>query len=758
METAVTPQLGISASSRTVTGRAITRMSISETTAGRAGTKPVWPAGQVGEVTLAPRNPVLAGSHGTWTFRYVTGPYGVDDGGGLKFLLPIPSDRGVPQFEDPSAPEYVTVRNSGSARVTARWQTKAYVRPWVKGIVVDVTDGALSPGDVVELIWGDTSGGSPGASAQSYAEGAAPVRVLVDPFATNVYYDVPGETGVEVLPGPAAALVATVSSTSHATGLARMSVRAIDRFGNVAVAYRGSVTVSLQGKTVAVLDFAAADKGVRSLMLDVPKASGPVRFDVADERGMTATSNPIVAGPAERTLFWGDTQGQTGETVGAGSLTEFFEYARDCVQLDFVTHSANDFQVERDAYAEVLEVTDKYTQNGSFVAFGGFEWSGNTPTGGDHNVLYADNTSAPLLRSSHALLYDLSDVDTDCRTISDVYSHLRSENIDALTVAHVGGRVANLDLIETDMTPVLEMTSVHGWFEWFALDALRKGLTVGLIAASDDHSGRPGGSFPSLPVFGVRSGLAAVRSDELSRQGIMKALRRRDCYATTGERIVLSVASGEHRMGEAWDADTAPVIEVSVAGTAPIESIQVINADEVLAAWRPAVKLSQRRLRVSWKGARDKNRTRVQDWNGFLTISGANIESAQTWAFDHPDQGIVETGPQLVRWTSSTNGDHDGIVLDLDSRPETLNFIAGGVELELNLSEVGEQPVVIPVEAGIDRAVIVEWLPAEALSADASVTFDGLPLTAGRNVYLVKVQQADGHIAWASPLYVTKRA
>lgn len=717
-----------------------------------------WPKGLVGDIGVFPRTSVVAGAYGTWTFRYVTGPYGVDDGGALKFLVPIPSDRGVPQFDDPSAPNFSTVRTSGTARVTARWQTKAHVRPWVKGIVVEVTDGALAPGDIVDVVWGETNGGSAGATMQSYAEESSKVRVMVDAFATNVFYDVPGDTELEVIAGPAVALIATLSAIANHPGKASLAVRAIDRFGNVATGYRGAVTISRQGDTVAVLDFSAGDKGIRKNVVDVATDHATVRFDIADQDGLVAMSNPMVTGQHGPALFWGDTQGQTGETVGAGSLAQFFEYARDAVQLDFVTHSANDFQVERDSYAQVLEMTDSYTLDGSFVAFGGFEWSGNTPTGGDHNVLYADNAAAPLLRSSHALLDDLSDVDTDCATIGDVYRVLRGENIDAVTVAHVGGRLANLDLIETDITPVLEMTSVHGWFEWFALDALRRGLIVGLIAASDDHSGRPGGSFPSLPVFGVRSGLAAVRANELSRRGILEALRQRNCYATTGERMVLTVTAGDHRMGESWESVTAPIVDVTVAGTSAIESIEIINADAVLAAWRPDTELSDRQLRVSWRGARDKNRTRVQDWNGHLEIAGAEIQGSRTWAFDHPDQGIVSSDSRSVTWISTTNGDHDGVVLDFDRRPESLRFVAGGVDLALDLRELGRTPLEVPIEVGVDRAVTLEWLPTEPQASDVEVRFEGLPFVAGRNVYLVKVRQADGHVAWASPLFVTNPA
>ena len=45
---------------------------------------PPWPSGQVGQVRLSPAAPVTAGEFATWTVRYEVGPYGIDDGGGLK--------------------------------------------------------------------------------------------------------------------------------------------------------------------------------------------------------------------------------------------------------------------------------------------------------------------------------------------------------------------------------------------------------------------------------------------------------------------------------------------------------------------------------------------------------------------------------------------------------------------------------------------------------------------------------------------------
>jgi hypothetical protein len=730
-------------------------MTITSTT--RYATAQRWPAGQVGEVTVSPRTPTVAGEHGSWTYRYVTGEYGVDDGGGLLLLFSLPDDRGRPQFDDPEGPDYCTVTTSGRATVTPRFAAKLHQRPWPSGIAVDVTDGPLAPGDVVEIHLGDRSGGSPGARTQSFVDVAGRVRVMVDPFATGVFYDVPGDVGIPVVAGPAVALVAVADSQALPGDQIRLSVRAVDRYGNVATSYTGTVSVQLDGAEVAAQETGTSHAGICSLRVTAPEP-GVHRFEAHDaEAGLSAVANPVLvtATATPLRLLWGDTQGQTGESVGTGTLESFLDYARDAARLDFVTHSANDFQVESEFYAAVWDAVDRYTVDDRFVAFGGFEWSGNTPTGGDHNVLYAHRDAAPLMRSSHALLEDHSDLETDRRTVTDLNRTLREEDIDAVCVAHVGGRVVDLDLVETDTTPVLEIVSVHGWFEWLALEALQKGLEVGFVGASDDHSGRPGASYPSQPSFGVRSGLAAVSATELSRTGVLDALRARHTYATTGERIHLQVRSGEHTMGDKFDAAAPVTIDVTVAGTAGIEAVDLMGADGALQTWQPEAEISRRRLRVAWRGARHRYRGRTQAWDGHLRVTGARIVAARTWAFDHPDQGITSQDESTVSWASSTNGDHDGVELELDAEPTSLHFTGGDMDCVFDLSRLTDTGCLeVDSPEGLDRAVTVRRLPASDLPLQAETTFTVTDLAPGTHPYFVRIRQSDGHLAWSSPMFV----
>jgi hypothetical protein len=65
---------------------------------------------------------------------------------------------------------------------------------------------------------------------------------------------------------------------------------------------------------------------------------------------------------------------------------------------------------------------------------------------------------------------------------------------------------------------------------------------MGVVAGSDGVDGRPGASHPGhMGVRNVRGGLTAVATPELTRGGLWSALKSRHCYASTGERIMLTL-------------------------------------------------------------------------------------------------------------------------------------------------------------------------------------------------------------------------
>ena len=54
------------------------------------------------------RHDALAGQHGTWTFTYVTGSYGIEDSGAIRLAWRMVSDWEMPQFTDKTKSGYST--------------------------------------------------------------------------------------------------------------------------------------------------------------------------------------------------------------------------------------------------------------------------------------------------------------------------------------------------------------------------------------------------------------------------------------------------------------------------------------------------------------------------------------------------------------------------------------------------------------------------------------------------------------------------
>ncbi len=719
-------------------------------TAKEAGRDPdLW----LGTARIEPKGDVEAGAYGTWRITYRVGRYGIDNSGAVRVAIRDMSDWGRPQFDDPAADGYVTIAHTGAAKLRVRYEPRGGVRPSRKVIAIEVYDGSLAAGSLVTLTWGDRSGGSRGSRAQSFCDDRFEFSTLVDCFGTGVYEPLPTSPTLRIVPSRAARLVAIAPSNALVGARTSLVVVAEDRWGNPATDYRGRIRVSGADGGPTTYRFIRSDRGAHRLNDVVFHAAGDRKLAVADGSGLTAVSNPVLVaqrGPEYR-LLWGDTQAQSGATVGTGSVEAFFRFARDVAGLDFIAHSANDFQIEPAHWRETRAAVRRFHEPGRFVPFLSFEWSGNTPAGGDHNVIYLGD-DGPLHRSSHWLLRDRREEHLDRYPVRELWRALRGRG-DVIAIPHIGGRRADLDHIDPRLCPVLEICSVHGHFEWFARDALRRGLTVGFVGATDDHSGRPGASYPTADGhFPVKGGLAGVYAAATTRAAIFEALRARRCYATTGSRIVLEVTADGHRMGEAYRAVRAPTVRVRARGTGPLERVDILRGEQVVYAH--TVAKPGRRLRIAWMGARTDTRGRQTRWNGGLVLSEGRIVEAQPWTIDNPADWVRKTSEREVRWSSTTAGNPNGVVLDLDA-PETaeIAFRTDPATFSFRPADVSDRPLAIAC-GGLEQQVVVDRAPESDGTDAIEFTWQDPEPQPGRNAYWVRVVQLDGAKAWSSPIFV----
>jgi hypothetical protein len=77
-----------------------------------------------------------------------------------------------------------------------------------------------------------------------------------------------------------------------------------------------------------------------------------------------------------------------------------------------------------------------------------------------------------------------------------------------------------------------------------------------------------------------------VLTDDLSRQGLIDAFKKRHSYAAT-DNIILEVRSGDHLMGDAFDTAQRPTLEITVRGTGPVAKVHVIRDNKYVYSAEP---------------------------------------------------------------------------------------------------------------------------------------------------------------------------
>jgi len=707
---------------------------------------------RLGRVLLDPPGPVVAGSFGTWRISLTVGNLGIDEGGTIKLAQRYASDWQTPQFDRPGEPGYSTVRTTGKASLAPRFETKGHVRPWMKCLTIDVYDGTLAPGDLVTIVLGDRSRASPGIRAQTFAESRHELRVLVDPTNACVVERVPSSPVFPIVAGEAALLVAIAPTRAALGEPVEVWVKGQDRWGNpspwtrdLILAWEGEGRVTIDG---------------RRLTFATP-GSGSVRVSSG---GLEGRSNPVTC-PATPPLFgryWGDLHAQTETTIGTGSDEEYFRFGREWARLDFMSHQGNDFQVTDRAWSKLQQTVRQFHEENRFVVFPGYEWSGNTSAGGDRNVIYRGE-GEPIFRSSHWQVPEVpEDESSPAHPASVLFDRLlRQVGAEgAIVAAHVGGRYADVKRYHSsDLCRLVEVASCWGVFEWLLWDALEAGQIVGVMCNSDGHKGRPGAEGPGAGEFAIAGGLTCVLAPALTRDAVFDALRERRCYGTTGPRIDLSFQIDRRPMGSVLEVDGDVIASASVRTAAPVESLALLRGREPVVVARPPAfddLARSRRVRVRWEGARTRGRGRRVTWSGLIRTEGSRIERARTFAFDSAADGITGQTDREVQFRSHTTGDADGIDLWLDrTQGGRIAFDSPVGSCQAALDELA--PERTWSFGGIEMRVTIQRYPEEVTERELSLRVALSPPAGQRTPYLVKATQVDGHMAWSSPLYVTRQ-
>jgi Protein of unknown function (DUF3604) len=642
----------------------------------------------------------------------------------------------------------------------------------------------LAPGDTITIRFGDRRYGSPGIRMQTYCESRFEFRVFADPMATYDYVPLPESPTISIVAGPPVRWCAVLPTLVRMSEPFRLCVKADDKWGNPSNLVDRTLRLEADAPLESLPDrirfapghFAATIEGLRM------SQPGDLTIRVLDESGSElCRSNCLRATTRESALvhFWGDTHGQSNETLGTNTAREYFEFGRDKAFLDVMGHQGNDFQITGAFWRELNALSKEFDRPGRFGCIPGYEWSANTAVGGDRNV-HCRHEGEAIHRSSHAQIadpVDIPDEESDTHTARELFAKLAHK--DCVVMAHVGGRYADIKYAHHPMETAVEVHSAWGTFEWILRDAFEKGYRVGIVANSDGHKGRPGACYPGASFFGSSGGLTCFLAERLDRDAIFECMRRRHHYATTGNRAFLSVSvesasdtdvflrdpftaaapSATTRrliMGDiARVGDDAIDLVIDVIGSAPIERLDIHDGLDLLETVRPytAADLGAR-VRLVYEGAEYRGRARTTTWDGRLAVEGNRILRAAVINNWNLDRGIQQQNETSLSWKAVTTGNYGAIDLWLETANiGRLSFSTTPVSGDAEIAALGLEPTMFHA-GGLERAVRLQQLPA-VMTAQRMTLRRKITLRAvGDTRLYVRVQQEDGNRLWSSPIYM----
>ncbi|MBN1808049.1 MAG: hypothetical protein JW909_03210 [Planctomycetes bacterium] len=443
---------------------------------------------------------------------------------------------------------------------------------------------------------------------------------------------------------------------------------------------------------------------------------------------------------------------------------------------------------------KVNEITRAHNDPGAFVTLPGYEWHGNRIRWGDHNVFFPEE--------GHPLL--------DTNELPDLFRQLSP--VGGLAFPHhtayrVGERGKDWSFHDPDVSPLAEIFSSHGCSESidspFAMshnsnmgprtsggtivDGLLKGHKFGFIASSDAHYGYAG-------PWG--RGLMALYARELTRDGILEAIRSRRAYGVTGDRIELEFTADGAFMGREAPQGSGPVeVRWNLRCSDALDRIEILRNGRVLhvyshrGKWRtPAGGRIKVRLETGWgPDTADGFKTPLRRWSGSLALSGGRIIAAE------PCFTVKGSSVSLDKSRSSftlTNHQRDTRTRDHTATQALVFELVCAEDGRITLNMDGAETSYSPRDLCMDEHLSVDYegihriveeqfglapadipnhdvyyhnawkhrlsraVPEEAYAVQGAFVDESPP--PGESFYYMRVIQENGQAAWSSPVWVRR--
>lgn len=320
-------------------------------------------------------------------------------------------------------------------------------------------------------------------------------------------------------------------------------------------------------------------------------------------------SSPIKCLPEDsQSIFWGLLHGESERFDSTESIDSCLRHFRDEKSLNFYATSSPDNQEETSpaAWKTICQHVQELNDDERFCVFLGQQWTSKEPSEGIRQFIYSKDEK-PLIRQKEMRTSSLKKLYKSSAAKEFI-------SIPICTMSDKGGY--NFEEFDPEFERVVEIYNAWGSSEstkkegnrypihssskkgfhenkeGSCLLALMKNKRFGFVSGGLDDRGAFSELFES-DQDQYSAGLTAILADTLSRSDLFEALYQRRCYATTGDRIILNYTLAQKKMGAELNTADKPGLETIrhitgyVAGTSPIETIEIVRNGEVMCHFEP---------------------------------------------------------------------------------------------------------------------------------------------------------------------------
>ena len=533
---------------------------------------------------------------GSWTFTYI--PKSDDFISGGKLMLEVPfaflanqKSWTYPQINSSNRAGFVKVRSSNPAINIAL--ARGARLPFYYSVRATFTGEPPGIGDTVTFTYGDTSESLGGRATSNVHATAYDFRILADKMGTNSWEIITPIPSIRVVSKSAKHFQITVPSLFTIEDSVSAVFVALDEYNNMDTKYSGTLDLSCFGgsdcRTQNTVVFDSADSG--RVVVYFKSGEGEHQLLAKDSSGAESFSNPFIVStaPHEYNLYWGDIQNHTNISDGNGTIEDFYNYAQNVANIDFVTLTDHDHTyginyLTLEVWEKIREFARVHNSDGKFVSFLGWEWT-NERRGHKH-IVYAGDDAEPYNHRTYSLP-------------SDLWAALEGET--ALTISHHvawGSRKVDWNYRNDKFQRIVEIYSQHGANEYllnpldhqtsaerapghYVRDALAMGHKLGILASSDGHFGYPGNGWmwspTALDLNARGTGFTGIYADTLTRESLFEALVDRRVFGTTDHRTIVDFKVNGEWMGSEILSDSIPLIQGSILSHTPIKSVEIVK-------------------------------------------------------------------------------------------------------------------------------------------------------------------------------------